>query len=80
MAMLQLKCPKSGQPIDIQEAAPPRHSVYTADLWGTEVPCPHCGETHLWTKSEWVRALETLRHSPDAARVLVDGDSVTALS
>ena len=65
--------------MDIQEAQPPRHNAYDAAAWGTEIPCPHCGETHLWTSSAWIRALETLRESPDAARVLVDGDSITAL-
>jgi endogenous inhibitor of DNA gyrase (YacG/DUF329 family) len=79
MAMLQLKCPKSGEPVDVQDVPPPRHSAYNAAAWGTEIPCPHCGETHLWTSSDWIRAMEALRDSPGAARVFVDGDSVTAL-
>jgi endogenous inhibitor of DNA gyrase (YacG/DUF329 family) len=82
MAMLQLKCPKSGEPIDIQDVPPhfalSRHNAYNASAWGTEIPCPHCAETHIWTSSEWIRALQTLRDSPKATRLLIDGDHVRA--
>ena len=80
MAMLQLKCPKSGEPIDVGDISPPRHNAYTTALTVSELPCPHCGQTHLWTSSDWVRASQSLRDSPGAARILIDGDSVTALS
>jgi endogenous inhibitor of DNA gyrase (YacG/DUF329 family) len=81
--MLQLKCPRSGKPVDVQEVEPQRHNRYNTAAWGTEVPCPYCGETHQWTSGEWVSAMEALRKSPDAARVLVedtqDGPSATTL-
>jgi endogenous inhibitor of DNA gyrase (YacG/DUF329 family) len=80
MALLQLKCPNSGEPIDLHDAQPPRpNALYNTDLWGAEVPCPHCDETHMWWKPQWVSAMEALRESPEAARVLIDGNSVTAL-
>ncbi len=79
MAMLQLKCPKTAERIDIQEV-PPHLALahHNASAWGTEVPCPHCGETHMWTSSEWIRALQTLRDSPNATRLLIDGYDVSA--
>jgi endogenous inhibitor of DNA gyrase (YacG/DUF329 family) len=80
MAMLQLKCPETGKPIDLRDARPPRpNTLYNTGLWIEEIPCPHCGETHRWTKSQWVSAKEALRDSPDAARVLIDRNSVSTL-
>jgi endogenous inhibitor of DNA gyrase (YacG/DUF329 family) len=78
MAMVQLKCPETGKPVDIRnvETAP---EVFNLAMHIREIPCPHCGEGHTWTSSEYVRAMMTLRDSPDASRILVDGESATAL-
>lgn len=86
MAMLQLKCPETGEPVDIRDVSPRvallrRHN---AALWVRRIPCLHCGNTHSWSSGDEVRAIETLADSPDATRVLVEGEStsrsVTALS
>jgi hypothetical protein len=79
--MVQLKCPETGKPVDIRDASPkaagwPRNLA----LGGTEIPCPHCSESHIWTTSHWWIAMDALLESPDATRILVDGASATALS
>jgi endogenous inhibitor of DNA gyrase (YacG/DUF329 family) len=85
MAMVQLKCPEAGEPIDVRDVAP-EHALLpmAAVAWGTEVPCPHCGKGHLWTSSHMGQAMIALRDTPDATRVLVettqDGPSATALA
>ena len=84
MALLQLKCETTGKFIDIQEVPLPEVSpqlgvlVHPAVAWGEEIPCPHCGETHLWTSSQWVQALEMLHESPNATRLVIDGGHVSA--
>ena len=80
MAKVQLKCLDTGEPVDIRDVSP-RIALMpqSAPAWGQEVPCPHCGKTHRWTSSDWSRVLQALRDSPDATRVLVEGDSATAL-
>jgi hypothetical protein len=80
VAMVQLKCPATGEPIDIFEYRSP--GAMTADIFSTSIPCPHCGESHAWTS--WYRgeAVMALQRSPHATRVLVeateDGYSATA--
>ena len=78
MAMVQLKCPETGKAADIRsvETAP---EAFNFAAWMTEIPCPHCGVGHRWTSSDYVQAMLTLRDSPDASRILVDGGSATAL-
>ena len=81
MAMVQLKCPETGEPVDIQDVSPRiallrRHNLA---LWVRRIPCPHCGDTHPWSSGDQVRALESLADSPEATRVLVEGESATAL-
>ena len=47
-----------------------------------QLKCPGTGgETHIWTSSHWDVAMDALRDSPDAGRVLVDVgvDSAIAL-
>jgi hypothetical protein len=81
VAMVQLRCPKTGEPIDIYEYRSPGFT--TSDIFSTQIPCPHCGENHTWTS--WYRgeAIMALQRSPDATRVLVettqDGCSASAL-
>jgi hypothetical protein len=81
VAMVQLKCPETGTPIDIFEYRSP--GFMTADIFSRQIPCPHCGENHTWTS--WYRgeAVMALQRSPHASRVLVettqDGFSATAL-
>jgi hypothetical protein len=72
MAMLQLKCPETGKPVDIREHQPD---------WGVKahgfsrlVPCPHCGKSHAWTSHDEGLAHDALQHSPDTTRVLVEGE------
>jgi endogenous inhibitor of DNA gyrase (YacG/DUF329 family) len=86
MAMLQLKCPETGEPVDVHDVSPRLALLrrHTAALWVRRIPCPHCGNTHSWSSGDEVLAMETLADSPDATRVLVEGESVsravTALS
>lgn len=80
VAMVQLKCPETGTPIDIFEYRSP--GVMTLDIFSRQIPCPHCGEHHTWTSSYRGEAVMALQRSPDASRVLVettpDGFSATA--
>jgi endogenous inhibitor of DNA gyrase (YacG/DUF329 family) len=84
MAMIQLKCPRTGEPVDIGDLSPRVASIRRRSLALrlTRIPCPHCGDAHMWTSSDWVRGSEALADSPDAARVFVDVDdhSATALT
>jgi hypothetical protein len=57
----------------------PAGAVLAAAYWVTEIPCPHCGEKHLWSSGQMGRAVEALRDFPKASRVLVEADSATAL-
>ena len=41
------------------------------------ISCPHCGDTHPWSSADWSNACDALCDSPDATRVLVDGQSAT---
>ena len=72
MAMLQLKCPNTGEPVDVGECSP--DAVMALALWSTTLACPHCGEDHPWTSGHVGIAMQALQRSPDASRVLVDHD------
>jgi len=81
VAVVQLKCPETGEPIDVW-----RHRVgapITANAFSTMIPCPHCGKAHQWTSGDRGLAAQTLQSSPDSTRVLVeytpDGSVATAL-
>ncbi len=79
--MLQLKCPETGKPVGIQETPPETAFVpMTLATHIREIPCPYCGEGHMWTSSHLSLAMQTLRDSPGATRVLVDGGSAAASS
>jgi endogenous inhibitor of DNA gyrase (YacG/DUF329 family) len=77
MAMVQIKCPETGEPVDIMELRP--KSPMHLDLFSKLVPCPHCGKSHTWTSGMRGLAYQTLDVSPEASRVLVEGDWATAL-
>jgi endogenous inhibitor of DNA gyrase (YacG/DUF329 family) len=77
MAIVQLKCPETGNPIDLGDVAP--NANLAAALYATEIPCPHCGKKHRWTSGHDALVLRTLQASPEASRVLVEGESATAL-
>ena len=73
MAMVQLKCPETGKPIDIRDVSPELALLpENAAMHITEIPCPHCGMGHIWTSSHMSHAMIVLRHRPDAPRVLVE--------
>lgn len=80
MAMLQLKCPETGKPVDLHDV-PAEEALLpiggAAKVW--RIPCPYCGGSHTWTSSGFAMAMGALRDSPDAARVLVGDGSATAL-
>jgi endogenous inhibitor of DNA gyrase (YacG/DUF329 family) len=51
MGAISIKCPATGEPVSTGmtlEAA----SFYRSVLTGNSVKCPHCGETHIWSKDE----------------------------
>jgi endogenous inhibitor of DNA gyrase (YacG/DUF329 family) len=81
MAMIHLKCPETGEPVDIGDLSPRVALLRTHSLALRVqlIPCPHCGDAHPWSSSEWVSASEALADSPDATQVLVEGNSATAL-
>jgi hypothetical protein len=72
VAMLQLKCPKTGRPVDIGEYSP--DGVVALAVWSRPLACPHCGEDHPWTSGHLGIAMQALHRSPGASRVLVDHD------
>lgn len=76
MAMVQLKCPETGEPVDIEETSP--GAMRFAHMFSKPVSCPHCGKSHTWTSHLQDLAQLALNASPDTTRVLVDGDSATA--
>jgi endogenous inhibitor of DNA gyrase (YacG/DUF329 family) len=82
MAIVRLKCPETGKPVDVWQYTPgsPMH----ADRFSKLIPCPHCGKNHAWTSRDRATAVRGLNASPDATRVLVehrerDAVSATAL-
>lgn len=81
VAMVQLKCPETGKPIDIYEYRSP--GITHANIFSRQVSCPHCGEPHTWTSWYLGEAIMALQRAPDATRVLVeateDGYTATAL-
>jgi len=81
MATVQLKCPTTGELVDIGDLSPRVASIrrYSLALWVKRIPCTHCGDSHPWSSSDWIRAYEALADSPDAARVLVGDNTATAL-
>jgi len=53
MGAISIKCPATGEPVSTgmsMEVA----SFYRSVLTGNSVKCPHCGETHIWSKDEAV--------------------------
>jgi hypothetical protein len=81
VALVQLKCPETGEPIDVW-----RHRVgapITADAFSRMIPCPHCSGSHQWTSGDRGLAAMALQGSPDSTRVLVEytpeGSVATAL-
>jgi endogenous inhibitor of DNA gyrase (YacG/DUF329 family) len=78
MAMVQLKCPETGKPVELGEISPDAYQALSA--WSRPVPCPYCGKVHAWTSGDLRSAMIALQSSPDATRVLLDRGSATALS
>jgi hypothetical protein len=76
MAMVQLKCPETGKPVDIVDVPP--GAALGGALSVTEIACPHCGKNHLWASGHLGLAMQALNDSPEAGRVLIEGDSATA--
>jgi endogenous inhibitor of DNA gyrase (YacG/DUF329 family) len=47
VAELMIKCPKTGKYVRVEiqmDAA----TFASCSFEGNQVPCPHCGETHVW--------------------------------
>jgi hypothetical protein len=74
--MVQLMCPETRKPVDVGDVPP--GAFQAAVLSVTEIPCPYCGKTHLWSSGQLGLAMRALHDSPDARRVLVQGGSATA--
>jgi hypothetical protein len=51
MARLMITCPNTGEPvftgIDLPESV-----LESAELRDNGVGCPHCGQTHVWSKED----------------------------
>jgi endogenous inhibitor of DNA gyrase (YacG/DUF329 family) len=81
MAIVQLKCPETGRPVDVWQYTP--GSAVHADRFSKPIPCPHCGKSHTWTSGDRGLAWRTLDDCPDATRMLVErtpeGNSATPL-
>ncbi len=81
MAIVQIKCPETGKPVDV-ESHQPGWGV-KANGFSKPIPCPHCGKEHTWTSHDRGLAVQALEAAPEASRVLVEGEdgsrSATAL-
>ena len=53
MATISITCPTTGKPVGTGMTMEPA-SFYRSILTGNSVKCPHCGVTHIWTKSDAV--------------------------
>lgn len=79
MAMLQLKCPETGKPVDLHDV-PAEEALLpiggAAKVW--RIPCPHCGGSHTWTSSGFAMAMGALRSvtKDDLAPGTGDADSM----
>jgi hypothetical protein len=78
MATVQLKCPETGKSIEMGDLAPDAAIATYAGV--RPVPCPHCGKDHPWSTNHLGLAMQALQGSPEASRILVDGESATALA
>jgi endogenous inhibitor of DNA gyrase (YacG/DUF329 family) len=48
---ISITCPTTGKPVSTGMSMEPA-SFYRSVLTGNSVKCPHCGTTHIWSKSE----------------------------
>jgi hypothetical protein len=78
MAMIQLKCPETGKPLDIGDVPP--DALMALSLSSRPIACPHCGKDHPWSSGHLGVAMQAIHRSPEASRVLVvnAADGVTA--
>jgi endogenous inhibitor of DNA gyrase (YacG/DUF329 family) len=55
MGTVTIKCPKTGKPLGTGIAADKVSFESSSFENGKAGPCPHCGETHTWSKRDaWV--------------------------
>jgi hypothetical protein len=53
MGMAMIKCPVTGKPLATGIAFGTRQAFETSTLTNNRVgPCPHCGQTHTWSKPD----------------------------
>jgi hypothetical protein len=51
MGVLIIACPRTNKPVDTGLSMP--IEMFEAfDMPDNEVECPHCGETHVWSKED----------------------------
>jgi predicted RNA-binding Zn-ribbon protein involved in translation (DUF1610 family) len=51
MARIVITCPSTGKDVDTGMALPAA-TFPTVTLSQNRVPCPHCGQTHVWDKKD----------------------------
>ena len=53
MAMVMIKCPKTGEPVQTGYDVEPEYFNSPASTMSSSIldKCPSCGETHTWSKS-----------------------------
>lgn len=51
MPMVMIKCPKTGKDVPTGIAMD-KKSFDTSQMSGNRLRCPHCGDTHVWNKSD----------------------------
>ncbi len=51
MGAISITCPTTGKPVSTGMSIE-RVSFYRSILTGNSVRCPHCGQTHYWSKSD----------------------------
>ena len=76
MAMLQLKCPDTGRPVDLRDAPPDANIALSASSRRSRVFT--AAGKNRWTSGHLGLAIQALYASPDVTRVLIDGEYASA--
>jgi len=50
MAIVQIKCPETGKPVDVWRYQ--RGGIVQANIFQKLVSCPHCGKEHPWSSHD----------------------------
>jgi hypothetical protein len=52
MSFILIRCPKTGKPVNTMLEAASQADFDKTDYPNDTIRCPHCGETHFWSKQD----------------------------